>query len=82
VVIASCDHAKSATVVIGNTLILFLTNRALTRDRPLNVIVQNVLLRLSGPIFCTRRSERVYSAFAASKVEFSPGRIASGAGGR
>jgi transposase InsO family protein len=32
---------------------------------------------LSGPIFCTRRNERVYIAFAASKVEFSPGRIAS-----
>jgi len=37
---------------------------------------------LSGPIFCTGRSERVYIAFAASKLEFSPGRIASGAGGR
>ena len=33
-------------------------------------------------IFCTRWSERVYMAFAPFKVEFSPGRIASGAGGR
>jgi hypothetical protein len=39
-------------------------------------------LGMSGPVFCTRRSKRVYIAFAPSKVEFSPGRIASGAGGR
>ena len=38
--------------------------------------------KLSGPTFCTRRSEGVYIAFAASKVEFSPGGIANGAGGR
>ena len=37
---------------------------------------------VSRPIFCTKWSERVYMAFAPFKVEFSPGRIASGAGGR
>jgi hypothetical protein len=37
---------------------------------------------LSGPIFCTKRTEIVYIAFALSKVEFCRGRIATGAGGR